>query len=238
MSYANNKGADQPAHPRSLISAFVVRCLDSVMSSFCNQNFKPHSSFCSWAGQFESDLVGNSRRHVFSWLGSHEIIRYANPQTCTFPYDHLESSCQEERTLESQHDKTNKMTWAPSEDSDQPGHPPSLIRVLALHLMGSWGPKVSSCWQRRFWSVWAEAQADLNLRWAHRSFCLTCDGSLDIRIKTIGRLVVKRNTRPLHLRGPPRGLGNRRKRTFISGEQWNKGPNMRRSGKEREFWGK
>ena len=32
--YANNKGADQPAHPRSLISAFIVRCLDSdsVMS--------------------------------------------------------------------------------------------------------------------------------------------------------------------------------------------------------------
>ena len=47
MSYANNKGADQPAHPRSLISAFVVRCLDSIiyldyiaeisrMASFCN----------------------------------------------------------------------------------------------------------------------------------------------------------------------------------------------------------
>ena len=32
MSYANNKSADQPAHPRSLISAFVVRCLDSVIS--------------------------------------------------------------------------------------------------------------------------------------------------------------------------------------------------------------
>ena len=32
MSYANNKGADQPAHPGSLISAFVVHCLDSVMS--------------------------------------------------------------------------------------------------------------------------------------------------------------------------------------------------------------
>ena len=31
MPYANNKGADQPAHPRSLISTFVVRCLDSVM---------------------------------------------------------------------------------------------------------------------------------------------------------------------------------------------------------------
>ena len=32
MSYANNKGADQPAHPHSPISAFVVRCLDSIIS--------------------------------------------------------------------------------------------------------------------------------------------------------------------------------------------------------------
>ena len=32
MSYANTKGVDQPAHPRSLISAFVVRCLDSIIS--------------------------------------------------------------------------------------------------------------------------------------------------------------------------------------------------------------
>ena len=32
MPYANNKGADQPAHPRSLISTFVVRCLDSTIS--------------------------------------------------------------------------------------------------------------------------------------------------------------------------------------------------------------
>ena len=32
MSYANNEGADQPAHPRSLSGAFVVRCLDSIIS--------------------------------------------------------------------------------------------------------------------------------------------------------------------------------------------------------------
>ena len=31
MQYADNKGSDQPAHPRSLISAFVVRCLDSII---------------------------------------------------------------------------------------------------------------------------------------------------------------------------------------------------------------
>ena len=29
--YANNKGADQPAHPRSLISTFIVRYLDSIV---------------------------------------------------------------------------------------------------------------------------------------------------------------------------------------------------------------
>ena len=32
MSYANNKGADQPVHLRSLSSAFVVCCLDSIIS--------------------------------------------------------------------------------------------------------------------------------------------------------------------------------------------------------------
>ena len=31
MQYENNKGADQPAHLRSLISTFVVRCLDSII---------------------------------------------------------------------------------------------------------------------------------------------------------------------------------------------------------------
>ena len=31
--YANNKRADQPAHPRSLISAFVIRSLESIVSA-------------------------------------------------------------------------------------------------------------------------------------------------------------------------------------------------------------
>ena len=30
MPYANNKGADQPVHPRSLISTFIICCLDSL----------------------------------------------------------------------------------------------------------------------------------------------------------------------------------------------------------------
>ena len=31
MSYANNKGANQPAHLCRLISAFIVHCLDSIV---------------------------------------------------------------------------------------------------------------------------------------------------------------------------------------------------------------
>ena len=34
MPYANNKGVDQPAHLHILISAFVVRSVDSIISSF------------------------------------------------------------------------------------------------------------------------------------------------------------------------------------------------------------
>ena len=36
------------------------------------------------------------------------------------------------------HDKTNKMEYAPSKDSDQPGHPPSLIRVFAVCMKKAW----------------------------------------------------------------------------------------------------
>ena len=39
--------------------------------------------------------------------------------------------------FEPPHDKTNKMISVPREDSDQTGHPPSLISVFAVHSMGS-----------------------------------------------------------------------------------------------------
>ena len=38
---------------------------------------------------------------------------------------------------EPHHDKNQQNDGAPSEDSDQPGHPPSLIRVFAERSMGS-----------------------------------------------------------------------------------------------------
>ena len=37
-----------------------------------------------------------------------------------------------------QYDKINKMASADSQDSDQPGHPPSLIRVFAVPTKKAW----------------------------------------------------------------------------------------------------
>ena len=74
------------------------------------------------------------------------------------------------------HDKTNKMACAPSEDSDQPGHSPSLIRVFVVRSKDSQGPNAFSCGQRWLWSAWGGGggQADLSLRWAHMPFCWFC----------------------------------------------------------------
>ena len=68
------------------------------------------------------------------------------------------------------HGKTNNMICAPSEDSDQPGHPPSLIRVFAVRMKKPWVLSYPFSAQRRLWSGWADAQADLSLRWAQSHF--------------------------------------------------------------------
>ena len=59
MPYGHNKCTDQPAHPRSLISALVFRCLDIIIPSFYIRNFKPLPSVCGCAGRFETTLVAN-----------------------------------------------------------------------------------------------------------------------------------------------------------------------------------
>ena len=59
MPYANNKGADQPAHPRSLISTFTVCFLDNKILILAEFKLKTPASLCSRAGLFESYLVAN-----------------------------------------------------------------------------------------------------------------------------------------------------------------------------------
>ena len=55
---------------------------------------------------------------------------------------------------------------APSEDTDQPGQSPSLIRVFAVCLKKPWVLNFPLGAQRRLWSDWMDAQADVSVCWA------------------------------------------------------------------------
>ena len=56
MPYANNKGTDQG----SLISTFVDRCLESIISLvYISEISSLLASFCGCAGRFVSYLVAN-----------------------------------------------------------------------------------------------------------------------------------------------------------------------------------
>ena len=46
-------------------------------------------------------------------------------------------------------------------------NPPSLIRVFTVRMKKAWVLSYPLSAQRRLWSDWADAQADLSLRWAH-----------------------------------------------------------------------
>ena len=76
-------------------------------------------------------------------------------------------------------DQTYNKRCGTSEDSDQPAHPRSLIRVFADRmriLQPSWSPKTD---KREPLPFWVDVQANLNLCWSHRLYCrfLSCAGS-------------------------------------------------------------
>ena len=60
--------------------------------------------------------------------------------------------------------------WVVVLPSDQPRHPPSLIRVFTVCMKKAWVLSYPFSAQRRLWSDSADAQADLSLRWAHSHF--------------------------------------------------------------------
>ena len=58
----NNKGADQPAHPRSLISAFVIHFLESMISILATSEIYFFlASLCILAAWSESNFLKNSK---------------------------------------------------------------------------------------------------------------------------------------------------------------------------------
>ena len=123
LPYGNNKGADEPAHLCSLISAFIVRCLDSIIPTLAISSFKALASFYGlWPVLIYPGC--KPRRQVFSWRGSHD-----------WP---------EQGYLSCLTTKPTKWHVCPAK-TDQPGHSLSLIsRVFAVCGCPGWSE--SSLW--------------------------------------------------------------------------------------------
>ena len=87
--------------------------------------------------------------------------------TLLFQWQHCCSSCWNKWAATWQNQQNE---CSPREDSDQPGQPPSLIRVLAVRMKKPWVLGYPLSAQRRLWSNLADAQADLSLHWPHTHF--------------------------------------------------------------------
>ena len=130
MPYTNNKGADQPAHP------FVVRCLDSLISLVSISKISS-LYLASVAKQAGLSLIWSQTpktRFLVPRL-VYEVVFGESFVVVRTLFPVVQSASKTKLSVfEPLHDKTSKMAYAPSEDSDQPGHPPSLIRVFAVRM--------------------------------------------------------------------------------------------------------
>ena len=76
IPYANNKGADQPVHPRSLISTFVVRCHGRMIplvyiceiSRFLLVSVAEQVSLCLAWSETPEDTFSHGVAHFYSSL--------------------------------------------------------------------------------------------------------------------------------------------------------------------------
>ena len=66
--------------------------------------------------------------------------------------------------------QNQQCSCGPSQDSDQPGHPPSLISIFAVRMKKARVLSYPLSAQWRLWSDWVDAQAELSLHWAHTHF--------------------------------------------------------------------
>ena len=75
------------------------------------------------------------------------------------------------------------MSFAPSEDSDQPRRPPSLIRAYVGAQWVAKDPSFLHADSEGSDQTGIDAQADQSLRWVYRSFCWFCHEAAQIRMK-------------------------------------------------------
>ena len=105
------------------------------------------------------------------WVDPDQSLTFCPVQICLSEYLVIALSVFENKMSRS---TTKPTKWAvhPSK-TDQPGHPPSLIRVFAVHKKKLRSLAILGA-HSEDWSDWADTQADLSLHWAHRPFCWFC----------------------------------------------------------------
>ena len=175
LPYANNKDADQPAHPRSLLSAFVVRCLDSIIPLFSISEISSLylASVAEQAGlslpRSQTPKTGflmtrliygpgeSSRQRTTAFWPFWESAKHYKPHDSYALFSQKTNLC---RLM------TKPTKWL----CVQRRLRSVLIRVFAVRMKKAWVLSYPLSAQRRLWSDWADAQADLSLRWAHTHF--------------------------------------------------------------------
>ena len=130
---APSEDADQPRHPHSLISLCCALKVNTRPQRFFMRTTKTLIRLGGCPGWSES--AGHTGHFVLLQLISYDYIFSMSKSVFSCVMLHWTSYIQS--INEPLHGKTNKMTCAPSEDSDQPGHPPSLISVFAVCSVGS-----------------------------------------------------------------------------------------------------
>ena len=117
---------------------------------------------------------------VWGYTAFHLLIRYANRRTDTCLNLNIKASSAFRQCIIWAATRQNQQNdCVPSEDSDQPGHSPSLIRVFAVCMKKSWVPCYPLNAQRRLISLggfpgWSESSLGAqSLCW-----CLPCRGSI------------------------------------------------------------
>ena len=138
----------------SLISTFVVRCFDSMICILALSSFKIPAKFCSWAGWFESYLVGSPWRHIFAWDGSIKVLNvFSYSNAFHLHLSRVKLICVFEHSV-----MTNFNCACPV---IQRGQGSGFLSE------GSFWLTACMSEQRRFWRDCADAQARLNLPCSH-----------------------------------------------------------------------
>ena len=87
-------------------------------------------------------------------------------------------------------DKTNNMTVRPAKTQISLGiHP-----IWSESLLSAWRYIASSAthWAHcEDWPDWADAQADLSLRWAHRPYCLFCHEAAHLSVRALPKALLR-----------------------------------------------